>query len=457
MRRIDLYFNNILSHLEELQARLIDYYDENSHALIENEQKGDRYTEFSSGVDSLLDILKESFQNNEIIDDLSIITPFLEELETFNTIFFDFNINKTELFRLILSLIAKVNDVIENDIDIDFDIDISNYEIVDLTTNLIEGNFVLFKSEDLTKSVVIYDPNGDTFSSFLNNDFHSAHIDLLLIWINLLTDENSSILNQLCLYRKLVNLDLRDLHSVLKLQVLAKGERLKSLQTYYEKPKEPFSNSFDYNENYRQFDSIANVLNEYNNHIYVLDKYLKLYHIIENFMYKHKICRLEREKNGIPFHIRDFQILYDRFKVKEIECIQDFFKDVLQLNNNTDKFINVLVTSWESLEIIDSTKIPHINTLFIQLGFKTSTYNYERIKANLDHSMFSLITYKIRNAIVHNKDSENHFESINLPEGAKFLLENFLIPNLEKIVFHLIINKNDLVWYENNHLLLYEN
>jgi len=425
--------------------------------LAENNPRSDRYTEFSSSVDSLLDTLTESLHRSEIIEDLNQITSFVEELETFQTVFADFGLNRIKLFKLIVLLTTKINTVIEDDIDINVEVDINDYQIVDLTINLIARDFVLFKSEDITKSIVIYEPFGENFENFLTNNFHSAHIDLLLIWINLLTDENCSVSNQLCLYRKVDDMNLRDLHSILKLQVLAKGERIKSLQTYSDKPEEPFSNSFDYSENYRQFDSIANVLNEYNNHIYILDKYLKLYHVIENFMYKHRICKLEREKNGIPFHIRDFQVLYDRFQVKEIECIQDFFKDVLQLRYNTDSFLKVLKTSWANLETIDATKIQLIDTLFIDLGLKNTTYKYDRIKANLDHSMFGLITYKIRNSIVHNKDSQNHFESINLPAGAKFLIEKFLIPNLERIVFHLIINKNDLVWYQNNHLLLYEN
>jgi hypothetical protein len=69
--------------------------------------------------------------------------------------------------------------------------------------------------------------------------------------------------------------------------------------------------------------------------------------------------------------------------------------------------------------------------------------------------MFAVIVYKIRNSIVHNKDSEMHFESTNLPIGAKFILENFFIPNLEKIIYHLIINPNQIVWYDDDKLLLY--
>ncbi|AXB57310.1 hypothetical protein [Flavobacterium fluviale] len=455
MKRIDLFFSNLLTNLKLIESSLDSYYQSNEASIVASETRVTKLAEFSTNLQDIISEIEETYSSkNELIENLVPIQEFLEKYDNFLSIFSDFEFNIFDYIKYWIILAEKINLVKESDIDLNQVLDIQNYDIIDLEENIIESNFIHYEIAEIKKSLVIYSLNTN-FTSFIDDDIHSGHVDLLLIWINLINKDNCIIANQVVLLNSDNPPQSKDLKPILKLQVLLNGKHIKSLEKYELKPQMPNKKNFNFNEKYIQFESIANVLNEYNNQIYILDKFLKLYHVIENFMYKHRICKLEREKNGSPFHIRDFQILYEKFTTKEIICIQDFFYDVFILDYDGNNFLSLLRNEWNNLEVIDNTKIPAINNLLRDLALNTNSYKFDRLKTNLDAAMFANIVYKIRNAIVHNKDSENHFESTNLPEGAKFLLENFFIPNLERIIFHLIINKNDLVWFEKNHLLLY--
>src|SRR5690606_9406313 len=140
----------------------------------------------------------------------------------------------------------------------------------------------------------------------------------------------------------------------------------------------------------------------------------------------------------------------------ESAAIKDFFDEVFkEIYDGTTTIRDVLHSDWNSLAGLNPEMMPKIDFLFSSLGLKPN-YKYDKMRVNFDAGMFSVLVYKIRNNIVHNKDSEVHFESTNLPEAGKFLLENYFIPVLEKVIFHLIINYNNLVWYSDNKMFLYD-
>ena len=72
------------------------------------------------------------------------------------------------------------------------------------------------------------------------------------------------------------------------------------------------------------------------------------------------------------------------------------------------------------------------------------------------------VIYAFRNSMVHNRETEfhlTHFTLTNHPligDTARTILENFLLPTIEELVFNLIIAENTLVWYDKSKLYLWD-
>ena len=79
-----------------------------------------------------------------------------------------------------------------------------------------------------------------------------------------------------------------------------------------------------------------------------------------------------------------------------------------------------------------------------------STFNTGSVSAN-----FAQIIYLVRNAIVHNKETEFHLNYATLNDTIYSLIELFLMPTLEEICFGLIGKENAHIWYKNRELNLY--
>lgn len=456
MRRKELFYSGLKSFLTNLSSEMENYYNPNSSDIDNNEIKSSKYTDFNSEIENITSYIDNSYNSGGILPDLSVVENFKNSYEAFLIEFPTFGLACQNYLNIWILLAGQISRVIPDPFDMDENVNISDFAIRDLTQPVVEKNFIYFEAGTLDNSIVIFSIDSVSLTSFINTKFQTAHCDILFIWMHLL-NVNIGSSTQYVLIKNVNNLQANDLRAILKLKVLLSGELIKSVEQYNVQPCFPHKFEFDYSKKYLQFESISNILNEYNNQKFLLDKYLKLYHIIENFMYKHKICSLQALRGADPFLIRDFQMLYDRFSSSESAVIGEFFTEVFKEDYDDIKNIGQMVKdSWSSLTTIDNSIIPEIDNLFKTLSLK-SNYSYARIATNLDANMFSVLVYKFRNNIVHNKDSEVHFESTDLAAEVKFLIEKFFIPVLEKIIYHLIINHNDIVWYSNHQLLLYNN
>ncbi|MBY6836552.1 hypothetical protein FDG50_03280 [Clostridium botulinum] len=217
---------------------------------------------------------------------------------------------------------------------------------------------------------------------------------------------------------------------------------------------------YDNNVKYNQFDEIIEILNEYNIHTFILDKYLRLYHILENFMYKNQICKLSKDVNYRMFTIRDFKSLNENMCKKEMETLCEFIKETGELEFNSIKFKNHLFSNWCNTNIVnDATVSNKIENSFRLLGIRKKDGNpYSLSSMNEDTliKIFPKMIYRIRNSIVHNKVNELHLSYSNLDENIKFLMENIIMNSLEYLIYNLLLNKNDLVWYRHSEIKLYE-
>ena len=66
------------------------------------------------------------------------------------------------------------------------------------------------------------------------------------------------------------------------------------------------------------------------------------------------------------------------------------------------------------------------------------------------------MVYKIRNAIVHNKETEFHLSYYSPHPGVPVLLKEFLFPCLEEMCFALIAAESKLIWYPASSMELFE-
>jgi hypothetical protein len=453
MNRIELFYSNVLANLESINCELQPFYDANTEIIEQSEAKSENFAEFHTLLNDLIVEINQVKTKNELIEDFDLFDRFYDRYEFFVSNFSTFPIKSNLFFKYWINISKKLINIKEDSLNLIEVIDNSDFKLVELRETVIENHFINNDSF-LNKNIIIYNYS-DSLFDFIESNIHTSNEDLLLIWLSLLPSSIIEHSNQIVLIKIDTIPDLRKLKSILKIIVLKTGKLIKSLEHYSHVPKLPISHDLNFGESYNQFDSISNILNEYNNQKFLLDKYLKLYHIIENFMYKQKICEIQNKRLHSPLHIRDFQVIYDKFSKGELDVIKDFFKNVFEFNYNaTTKYDVKLKNSWDNLETINSAIINEIDNLLESLRL-TQKYNNVKGGARLESHFFAKLVYYIRNAIVHNKDSETHFESTYLPNSLKFILENFLIPNLEMIVFHLIINKNDLVWYNDSKLILY--
>src|SRR5690606_16934160 len=141
------------------------------------------------------------------------------------------------------SLIAKrfisiiFNELTPEDFDIDEEMTFGDFKIVNLQGPLIENNFLLFDPVNFDNSIVVFSNESAKLEDFLNEEIHSAHYDLLLIWLNFF-DLSEDNLTQFALLNK-APLHLKDLKAALKLLVLANGRTIKTLQKYTSPPYLP--------------------------------------------------------------------------------------------------------------------------------------------------------------------------------------------------------------------------
>lgn len=87
---------------------------------------------------------------------------------------------------------------------------------------------------------------------------------------------------------------------------------------------------------------------------------------------------------------------------------------------------------------------------------------YDSVEENSIGGFFANLIYALRNALVHNRETEFHLTHETLlshsqvQDTALQLLEKFILPIVEEIVFYLIIEQNEIVWFKNSTIQLYK-
>jgi hypothetical protein len=207
---------------------------------------------------------------------------------------------------------------------------------------------------------------------------------------------------------------------------------------------------------YQQLNDVFYVLSEYNDRREILTKYLTLYHVIENFMFKFPIVSLERTQGGRMFSIRDFRRLYREIDTAELSALKKLFAAIFAIHAKPGTtFKTKIEARW--LAFCHTKDVPDVEKLLSKLNitFGYSTPKFSRFRGSSSATYFAQMVYATRNVIVHNTETEWHLSYATMDEATCLLLEGFLMPSLEEICFALVGKKNNHVWYSNKSLALY--
>lgn len=206
---------------------------------------------------------------------------------------------------------------------------------------------------------------------------------------------------------------------------------------------------------YYQFADVISVMNEYNIHRNILDKYLRIYQVIENYMYKNQICKLCNELSYSKLSIRDFKNLSDKLANREIDALNGLLEGCETVQIDGQSLSEHVANKWAS--IIDSNvDLKHNTTLLMtKLGIPTRCPTCGVQTNSQILNLTGRILYKIRCSIVHDKINEYHITYDNLDRFTQQLLEEYLMPCMELIVYGLMFNRNPVVMYSQRELNLY--
>ncbi|MEJ5146900.1 hypothetical protein [Sphingobacterium sp. MYb388] len=462
--------NAMYRNLENLLINLSTDSDNLTHYYLglDCQDKEAELTDLAERIESEIIIqLKECIESDSF---LTIETSYLELIREYKTKFEDFPAARFEEILLILGLISSLKNNLDEELDLTAEMDISKYSLINFNANKFGTDIYHYDDiEDSNNSFVFFnfEKTDDILEYFHNIDL-VIQSELIIQLISKIGGEELLLPPK---FYALISSETADNEAKSKayiaINLIIAG---KTFHVPYEYSKNMSLNSLrklSAENNYHQFKDILTILSEYNAQNDILDKFIRLYHVIENFMFKSPLVGLERKQNGTPFSFRDFQRIHSNISRSELESLKKLMSSVfphVQQNGITfgnyifQKFTEIITTRALITEI-------NFNQLISYLGLeKKSGGNMEFtdiLQSNI-HKIYSEILYAIRCSVVHNKESEFHLthdillsHSI-INNATQILLEEFLIPTMEEIIIFLLTeNENDIVWFSNNSLMLW--
>lgn len=194
------------------------------------------------------------------------------------------------------------------------------------------------------------------------------------------------------------------------------------------------------NTKYEQYFEVFDILNELNHATDTVTRFLKLYHIIEYLVYRKELVEIEQKARNNRTFIREIHGLSNQ-GTKELEVLRRNFKKIFEAEVLAGYFnINPLSAN-------------EANFLRNYWGIAIPASNV------LEHTVVNRIAdlvYKIRNSIVHSKESEFHITTSNPEDYADVLqlLKRFI--NLLEIQILKKISSNDIsISYQSQYIELY--
>ena len=443
--------NQILHNITTNGAEFEDYYN----ALDSDDKRTDLFN-LSEDIDKELKLIQKSKLEGSIHTDFN---DLLGHLEKFSNNFLDYPSNRVNESIVLIYLINLLNESIDEEISLEEDYNIEEFELTKLNKEIFQRNFTYHDMTILKNSMVLLDfSNTLRIAKYFQENSIPKELIIQLL-ANIGVEDKILDLEQYVLANKDIADKPNQIRSALCIHIVKSG---KIIHTPYDYNEDPIVNStriVNQEIKYQQFDDSILILSEYNNQNDILDKYLRIYHLIENFMYKYPLATLEKKYAGNVFSIRDFQRMHDVVSNNEITALKKLFAAICDENYAVgQKFSNFIFSNWRSMHPAIINDKGKIDLLLSYLRLENSFDSID--ESNLPAFVAKLI-YAFRNSLVHNRETEFHLTHdslLNHPQienTAQLVLEKFLIPTVEEIVYYLIINENDLVWFTNPTIKLF--
>jgi len=376
-------------------------------------------------------------------------------LEKFRQDFEEYEIKKYKEILLNVYLSKSISNQI-TDLNNTIQIDSESFELVKVNgLDQYDINFYHYSATTIQNSLFLINPaNLSDLKNYLSSN-NSIDIVLLFLLQSKLTFEAALSDSKYVLIKSGHSAHKNRIISTVLLHYVSDGNSFHQSVAYSNSPINHWRDQIDINNRYQQFSDSIYILSEYNETHDIISKYLKIYQIIEDFMYKYSLVRLEAERNGVVFSLRDFKRLNEEIQSREIDVLSRFIKDFLMLESAQDLTFKAKFKA--ALDAIsahynnDNTRITVVLKLF---GIDLL---YQAIDLNSMPNFLSKLIYYIRNSIVHNKTTEFHLTYNTLTDDINKILSLFLIPCMEEICYFLISKPgNPLIWFTNKEIKLWE-
>lgn len=449
-----VYINKILEIISTIKNNLEHLIQENS---IDDSDMIDVYM----NLEEIIDIAQTE---NYSIDD-SMIEQINSYFEYYARIQPE-HINCNFLF--IKTIINKIYNIISND-NFEEQLLDNGYSSIYYTRKFdkeeLKNNNFYVNSQQTDLIFLACPSNRDEFEEFINNtqnDNEILFVEALIFLLNNIGFITENIDEKIiCITNKVINSDEHKdkiLLNYINLIHTSQGKVIHDTKKSNYQINLKINSNLNNTEKYIQFKDSIYIISEFNDKTGTLDKYIKLYQIIENFMYRYKICNLVNRENEM-FSIREFKILYESVKETEIRVIKDFFKEMMCID--IDEYVSGKTLKHTVEQYIISFKNantrPQIDNINKVLKKYKSLENINLNNSNHNDiiTKIPIIVYELRNSILHNKETEKHLTNKNIPNEIFILLDALIIPVLVEIIFYLILNNNELISYRNNSIPLY--
>ncbi len=443
--------NRIIHGITTNGENFEEYYND-----LDNDDKKSDLFALAEEVESKLKEVKKSKLEGGIHSDFGDLLGFLDK---FWIKFSDYPNHRIHECIVIIYLVNLLNESIDEETSLDEEYDISQLSLTKIEKEIYQRNFAYFDSSNLKNSIVLLDfSEPSRIATYFSQN--SIPKDLIVqLLANIGIEANRLELTQYVLSNKDIEGKKSQIWSSLCLHIVRDGKIIHTPYDYNQSPNVNSSRNINQEVQYQQFDDSVLILSEYNHQKDILDKYLRIYHLIENFMYKFPLTELERKYAGNVFSIRDFQRMNDVVNNNEITSLKKLFAAVcLENYSSTQKFSKFIYDSWTSLHPTIIADKSNIDTLLSLLRLDK---DFDSIDESQAPSFFAKLIYAFRNSLVHNRETEFHLthESLlnhtQIGNTAQLILEKFIIPAAEEVVFYLIIEQNNLVWFSNSTIKLY--
>jgi len=410
------------------------------------------------GFSNEIKVLEKQHQAGFLYSNYSKLLTIIESLDVD---FPAFVISRRNEILLSVALAQAISNQV-TDVTEDTPILISNeYDLICIDTVLPSIPFKYFyyyNTTSLRDSIILF--SIEKIKEIVANIL-ADQIDLRLLFVVLskvgLTNEILTG-NNYVLTRQGQAANLNRIKSALLLHVVSDGKSMHLPDLYTDLPLNPWRKDIQVNRKYQQFLDTIYILSEYNYNQDILNKYLRLYQVFEDFMYKSSLVKLEREYNGNIFSIRDFKKMYEYIADREFEALHKLIEEVFEEDYTAQKKFRTYI--FEEFTALTSIIPLHDINIFLKkfrIKSKKNNYTYDKIVLQNIDIVFSQLIYSLRNSIVHNKTTEFHLTYNTVDVNIATFIKKFMLPKMETIIFFLTIESTtNLVRFSNETLKIWK-